>query len=233
MSTISTSAASPARATRASSRPSSSSNCRRLASVVSASRLDRSHSASITACSQPGSSGGGSGWPDCSSSFSAPSRRNTASGPQARGVEFEKQMRRQGKRRKVAAQDSSGSRRARSRRRAAPPAHGRRPPRMGGVGYGRNSACRSLRKSKPRSVGRTRARSRSIRPLPLGLVQRRGDGRQRQAGALGELRQLEAVPQPQRVEHELERQLGARHLVVLRHRLAGRAPAPCRARGSR
>jgi hypothetical protein len=51
MSTISTSAGSPARATRSISRASASSNWRRFDRPVNASRLEMSHSASITDCS--------------------------------------------------------------------------------------------------------------------------------------------------------------------------------------
>jgi hypothetical protein len=58
-------------------------------------------------------------------------------------------------------------------------------------------------------------------PLPLGLRQRRLDRGQRQAGAIHEVLRWETVLESQRVEHELERQVGAPHFVVLRQRRAG------------
>ena len=79
MSIISTSAGSPARATRSISRAIASSNWRRLASPVSASRLESSHSPSSTACSQPAGSlwrVSGKASPDCCSNCSATSRRS-------------------------------------------------------------------------------------------------------------------------------------------------------------
>ena len=76
MSSISTRAGSPARATRSISRASASSNWRRLARPVSASRLDSSHRPSITACSQPAgplARVSGRVTPDCCSNCSAAS----------------------------------------------------------------------------------------------------------------------------------------------------------------
>ena len=73
MSSASNKAGSPLRATRSTSRPSASSKARRLARPVSASRLDRSTSASISACCQAGDPGSpaGSDCPECDSNCSA------------------------------------------------------------------------------------------------------------------------------------------------------------------
>src|SRR5947208_1947328 len=54
----------------------------------------------------------------------------------------------------------------------------------------------------------------------LGFGQRTLDRRRRQARALGEARELEAFGKTQCVEHELERELIALHLDVLRERVA-------------
>src|SRR5450631_3015336 len=51
---------------------------------------------------------------------------------------------------------------------------------------------------------------------PLGLHQRLLDRRHRQAGALAKGDELEAILQAQGVEHELERQVGARDLDFAR-----------------
>ena len=75
-------------------------------------------------------------------------------------------------------------------------------------------------------VGRTRRRSRSIRPRRSACASARLDRRQRQPGALDEQRCVEAFAQAQRVEHELERQLRrAATSCSLRHRLRRPAPA--------
>ena len=76
---------------------------------------------------------------------------------------------------------------------------------------GRNSACRSLRKSKPRSVG--------PHALQVALDQAALLRPARSAASMADSgspvrspkrASVEALAQAQRVEHELERQLGAR-----------------------
>ena len=51
----------------------------------------------------------------------------------------------------------------------------------------------------------------------LGLVQCFGNGRNGQAGALGEVLQRKTLPQAQRVQHVFKWQVGAAHFFVLRH----------------
>jgi len=51
--------------------------------------------------------------------------------------------------------------------------------------------------------------------LVFRLCKPRFDRRRRQTGALGEQRHGKTLHQPQRVEHELERNLVRRHLAVL------------------
>ena len=62
-------------------------------------------------------------------------------------------------------------------------------------------------------------------PLRLGRGERPVDGRDLQAGALGEERDVEPVGEAQRVHHELEPELAALDRVPLLHRVAAAARA--------
>ena len=75
------------------------------------------------------------------------------------------------------------------------------------------------RRAQPRGIGLDEAAARC-------RVDRAGDDRERHAGALGEERRRHAVGEPQRVQHELEADVVARH----RRRLhaPARAAAPAR-----
>ena len=85
---------------------------------------------------------------------------------------------------------------------------------------GRKSCCRSFRKSKPSGVGRTCCRSRSIRPRRSASASGRSIADSGSPVRSPKRASSKPSLQAQRVEHELERQVGARDLALGRDRRA-------------
>ncbi len=103
----------------------------------------------------------------------------------------------------------------------------------------RNSACRSLRKSWPRCVGAMRSMSRVIKPRRSASTNRRFDRGHGETGSFVERMHRKPFDEPQRVQHEFERQVARPDLVLFLHGRAAKRlvhvafPDACSAPGAR